>query len=177
MIISNKTDSGYVFPNIPRAWQREERFFALELRNLFDTLFTRTRGLTGDPDKFNYVRLTNKPSINNHILEGNSTLSELGIKDVTDVNSGLMTAALKRKLDGIDQDARDNRPEIDYLSMMIEIDIPTDTANRKTKLTGYYNASPKKWNKTMIWDAVGKWITASDYRDITGETYPSTRPT
>lgn len=54
-------------------------------------------------------------------------------------------------------------------------------------LWGYYNMSAnyekvKKyydtglWPKAWVWDAVGKWITAEEYKLITGEDYPSTRP-
>lgn len=175
----NKTDSGYVFPNIPRQWQREERFFALELRNLFDRLFQLTKGLNVDPDKLSYEKISKKPKISGHELRpGNNTLSEIGVNVVTNTVNGLMSSAMKIKLDGIQTDARNDRPELDYLFMMTEVDLPTDTSNKKTKLTGYYNTDPKRWTKPMIWDAVNKnWITASDYQDITGETHPAFRPT
>lgn len=176
-MIVNKTDSGYVFPNIPRKWEREERFFALELRNLFDRLFQLTKGLSSDPDKLSYERISKKPKISGHELRsGNNTLSEIGIAVVTNTVNGLMTPAMKIKLEGIPEDA--DRPELDYLFMMTEIDLPTDTSNKKTKLTGYYNTNPKRWTKPMIWDAVDKeWITSSDYKDITGDTFPPFRPT
>lgn len=32
------------------------------------------------------------------------------------------------------------------------------------------------WSKGRVWDAVGRWITADEYKLITGEDYPSTRP-
>ena len=55
----------------------------------------------------------------------------------------------------------------DYLSMMTEVAIPTDTANKKEKLARYYR--DEVWNKQMIQNAVGKWITESEYTEITGE--------
>lgn len=175
-MVINKTDSGYVFPNIPRQWQREERNFALELRNLFDRLFTLTKGLNADPDKLSYGKISNKPKISGHELRsGNNTLQEIGISVVTDSVNGLMSPAMKQKLDAIPDGS--DRPELDYLFMMTEITLPTDTSNKKTKLTGYYNTSPKRWTKPMIWDGVDKeWITEQEYKDITGENFPPFRP-
>ena len=63
----------------------------------------------------------------------------------------------------------DSRPQVDYLSMMSEIDILTDTSDKAEKIAGYYEA--ETWNEKMVWDAVEKWITAADYEDITGEPY------
>lgn len=37
------------------------------------------------------------------------------------------------------------------------------------KVKGYYDT--KRWTKTMVWNAVGKWITAEEYKLITGEEY------
>ena len=68
-----------------------------------------------------------------------------------------------------------NRPEVDYLSMMTGIDIPTDTSDKVVKVGDYYNV--ERWTKVMVWDAVDKsWITSSDYEDITGEPFPPFRP-
>ena len=171
----NNTESGYVFPNIPRAWQREERFFALELRNLFDVLFTRTRGLTGDFDKLTYEMLSKKPSINGTTLVGNKTTGDIGIVAATTTKSGLMTPSQFDKLSGIESDATYSKPFVDYLSMMARIPIPTDTENKVTKVAGYYEE--ETWDKGMVWDAVDKeWITAQDYEDITGEVFPPYRP-
>ena len=175
----NKTDSGYIFPNIPRQWQREERNFALELRDLFDVLFQRTKGLSSDPDKLSYERISKKPKISGHELRsGNNTLHEIGIDTATTNRNGLMTADMVTKLNGIEANATntpDNRPEVDYLSMMTQIPIPTDTSNKVTKVTGYY---PSKWNIQMVWDAVDKsWISAQDYENITGNPFPPFRPT
>ena len=37
------------------------------------------------------------------------------------------------------------------------------------KVKGYYDK--KLWSKTRVYNAVGKWITAGEYEEITGETY------
>lgn len=37
------------------------------------------------------------------------------------------------------------------------------------KVKGYYDK--KLWSKTRVYNAVGKWITAAEYEEITGETY------
>ena len=36
------------------------------------------------------------------------------------------------------------------------------------KVKGMY---PKLWDMTRVHNAVGKWITAKEYKEITGETY------
>ena len=70
---------------------------------------------------------------------------------------------------------RENRSLVDYLSMMQEIPIPADSANKVKKTGEYYRR--KYWNIQMVWDAVDKeWITSSDYEKITGESYPNDRP-
>ena len=164
-MVIDKTNTGYIFPNIPRDWQREERFFALELRNLFDVLFTRTRGLDGDWDKLTYEKLSKKPKINGVELVGNKTSSDIGIKVVSNVNNGLMTPVMKRVI-----------AYSDYTTMMTEVEVPIDTAERQlARVADYYEDTV--WNLTMVWDAVGKWITSDDYEEITGETYdPNHRP-
>lgn len=175
---ANYYDPGYTFPQPPRNWGREERRFIMELRDLFDTLFSLTKGLTGDPDKFSYEKLSRKPKINGTELVGNKSLQNLGIDVVTDANAGFMSPAMKAKLDSIPTDATNNRPELDYLFMMTEIPLPTDTSDKKTKVAGYYSTNPKRWTKPMVWDAVdNNWITSSDYQDITGDPFPPFRPT
>lgn len=37
------------------------------------------------------------------------------------------------------------------------------------KVKGYYDKN--LWSKTRVYNAVGKWITAAEYEEITGETY------
>lgn len=37
------------------------------------------------------------------------------------------------------------------------------------KVKNFY--SKKLWNKKMVWNAVGRWITAEEYKEITGEDY------
>lgn len=37
------------------------------------------------------------------------------------------------------------------------------------KVKGYYDN--KLWSKKRVWDAVGRWITAEEYEEITGEPY------
>ena len=234
---------GYIFPNIPSKWSQEEKNFALALRQLFDNLFVMTRGLGSNYDKDSYDSLKHKPSINNTVLSGNRSLSDIGIHSASADTAGLMSAAHYSKLDGITTASDDNeglmpaamftkldgittasgdkeglmpaemytklngigdvsadgaglmtvalfvklsgiadgatntsesRPEVDYLSMMTEIDIPTDTSDKVSKVGDYYDA--EVWNKQMIWDAVNKWITAQDYEDITGEPFPVDRP-
>lgn len=39
---------------------------------------------------------------------------------------------------------------------------------------GFYDM--KLWNIKKVWDAVGRWITADEYKEITGADYPETRP-
>lgn len=221
--MSDRRMPGYIFPNIPQAWTQEEKNFALALRQLFDNLFVATRGLKPNYDKDSYESLKNKPSINNTVLSGNRSLSDIGIHnasadsaglmsaehftkldgittasvnneglmpaamftkldgigDVSEDGAGLMTVALFTKLDGIETGATkttETRPEVDYLSMMTEIPIPTDTSDKVAKVSDYYDS--EIWNKQMVWDAVNKsWITAQDYEDITGEPFPPFRPT
>lgn len=36
---------------------------------------------------------------------------------------------------------------------------------------GYYN--DRLWNEKMVWNAVGRWITAEEYKLITGKDYVS----
>ena len=168
---------GYVFPNTPQKWTQEEKNFAQALRQLFDVLFVRTRGLSANFDKDSYNALKDRPSINNVLLKGNRSLDDIGIHDVSGDSAGLMTSTLYTKLDGIETGATKTsecRPEVDYLSMMTEIDIPTDTSDKVEKVGGYY--TDEVWNKQMVWDAVTKWITAEDYEDITGEPFPVDRP-
>ena len=44
------------------------------------------------------------------------------------------------------------------------------------KINDYYDN--KLWNKGMVWDAVSKGkITEEQYAEITGEAYPTDRPT
>lgn len=162
---------GYVFPNPPQSWTQDERNFAAALRQLFDVLFVRTRGLSSSYEKDSYNSLKDKPSISNVVLTGNRSLSDIGVHDVNSSSSGLMTAAMLAKLNSLEN----SRPELDYLSMMTEIPIPTDTSDKVEKVGGYYEA--EAWNKQMVWDAVNKaWITDDDYEDITGEPFPPFRP-
>lgn len=37
------------------------------------------------------------------------------------------------------------------------------------KVAKYYNN--ELWNKQRVYNAVGKWITADEYKEITGEDY------
>ncbi|WP_312426310.1 XkdX family protein [Lacrimispora sp.] len=37
------------------------------------------------------------------------------------------------------------------------------------KVKGYFDA--KLWSEGMVWNAVGRWITADEFRDITGKEY------
>ena len=101
------------------------------------------------------------------------------ITTASDDNEGLMPAAMFTKLSGIETGATnttETRPEVDYLSMMTGIPIPTDTSDKVAKVGGYYE--DEVWNKQMVWDAVDKnWITAQDYEDITGDPFPPFRPT
>lgn len=162
---------GYVFPNPPMNWSQEEKNFALSLRLLFDELYVRTRGLGSNYEKDSYNSLKDKPSISNTVLQGNRSLADIGIHDVNASSSGLMTSEMLARLNGMG----DNRPYIDYLSMMTGIDIPTDTSDKVQKVSGYYES--EVWNKPMVWDAVDKeWITDDDYEDITGEPFPPFRP-
>lgn len=198
--MADKRMPGYVFPNPPMGWSQEEKNFALALRMLFDELYVRTRGLGPNYSKDSYNSLKDKPSISNTVLQGNRSLSDIGIHDVNASGSGLMTAELFSKLDGIDTATAsteglmpaemftklegieegataspDLRPEVDYLSMMTGIDIPTDTSDKVEKVGSYYEA--ETWNKQMVWDAVDRgWITDDDYEDITGEPFPPFRP-
>ena len=32
------------------------------------------------------------------------------------------------------------------------------------------------WSIKKVWDAVGRWITAEEYKEITGTDYPDVRP-
>jgi hypothetical protein len=48
------------------------------------------------------------------------------------------------------------------------------------KIKGYYDATPQLWTKAMVWDAVNcakPKITQEQYTEITGEPYPTIRPT
>lgn len=264
--MAEKQMPGYVFPNPPSGWTQDEKNFAAALRQLFDVLFARTRGMSGGFSRDSYESLKDKPSISNVILIGNRTLTDIGIHDVsasshglmtvslfeklngidvaTEENDGLMPAAMYEKLDGIDVASDENdglmpsemyvkldgidvasdendglmpsemytkldgidtasdendglmpaamyekldgieegatatpntRPEVDYLSMMTEIPIPTDDSDKVEKVGGYYE--DETWNKQMVWDAVSKqWISDDDYEDITGEPFPPFRP-
>lgn len=102
------TITGYVFPNIPQKWTQEERNFALALRQLFDSLFSMTRGLGANYDKDSYNSLKNKPSISGTILTGNKSLSDIGIHNASADTAGLMSAAHYIKLDGITTASADN---------------------------------------------------------------------
>lgn len=175
------TVTGYVFPNPPEKWSLEEKRFALALRGLFDTLFQKTRGLQSDFEKGSYKSLTDKPSINGQVLIGNRGLSDLGIHNVNEDDAGLMTPELLGTLIDVDAEVdflmtqsvlsqlNEIRAGLDYLAMMSEIEIPTDTGNKVTKVTYYYNT--EAWNQAMVYNAVGLWITAADYEAITGEPY------
>ena len=176
--MADKRMPGYVFPNPPGNWTQEERNFALALRMLFDELYARTRGISNNTRHDSYNNLNDKPSISNNVLVGNRTLEDIGIHDVNASGSGLMTPELYEKLGGIAEGATaspDLRPEVDYLSMMTGIDIPTDESDKVQKVCGYYEA--ETWNIQMVWDAVDRgWITDDDYEDITGEPFPPFRP-
>lgn len=39
------------------------------------------------------------------------------------------------------------------------------------KVKNYYKDG--LWGKKWVWDAVGRWITAEEYEEITGEPYDS----
>lgn len=39
------------------------------------------------------------------------------------------------------------------------------------KVKNYYDKG--YWNKKMVYNAVGRWITADEYKEITGEEYTS----
>lgn len=99
---------GYVFPNIPQTWTQEEKNFALALRRLFDNLFVMTRGLGSNYDKDSYDSLKDKPSINETVLKGNRSLSDIGIHNASADSAGLMSAAHYTKLDGITTASADN---------------------------------------------------------------------
>ena len=161
------TITGYIFPNPPADWSPEEKRFALALRGLFDILFQNTRGLQTDYEKTSYESLNHKPSINSTILSGNKSLSDLGIHDVNASDSGLMTAALYMRFLLL-------LSQFDYIYMMTQITIDTDTSDKVEKVSGYYE--DETWDKGMVWDAVTKWITAEDYEEITGEVFPPYRP-
>lgn len=175
------TVTGYVFPNPPEKWSLEERRFALALRGLFDTLFQKTRGLQSAFEKGSYKSLTDKPSISGQVLIGNRSLSDLGIHNVNEDDAGLMTPELLGTLIDVDAEVdflmtqsvlsqlNEIRAGLDYLAMMSEIEIPTDTSNKATKVTYYYNT--EAWNRAMVYNAVGLWITTADYETITGEPY------
>ena len=175
--MSDKNMPGYIFPNIPQGWTQDERNFAIALQRLFDVLFVRTRGLSSKYEKDSYNSLKDKPSISNVLLVGNRTLADIGIHTVNEDRSGLMTVELFEKLQGIEEEATKTtecRPELDYLYMMKEIDLPTDESDKVEKVGDYYDAGV--WNIQMVWDAVDKWITAEDYEDITGDPFPPFRP-
>lgn len=120
-----------------------------------------------DYEKTSYDSLSHKPSINNTILSGNKSLSDLGIHDVNASDSGLMTAALYMRFLLL-------LSQFDYIYMMSQITIDTDTSDKVEKVSGYYE--DETWDKGMVWDAVAKWITAEDYEEITGEVFPPYRP-
>ena len=37
------------------------------------------------------------------------------------------------------------------------------------KVKGFYDAG--LWNEKMVWNAVGRWITEEEYKEITGTDY------
>ena len=39
------------------------------------------------------------------------------------------------------------------------------------RVKNYYDS--KLWNINMTWNAVGRWITEAEYKEITGFTYPN----
>lgn len=40
------------------------------------------------------------------------------------------------------------------------------------KVNGYYNNGDNGlWTKTQVYNAVGRWITEEEYKEITGEDY------
>ena len=175
------TITGYAFPNVPEKWSPEEKRFALALRGLFDVLFQKTRGLKTDYEKNSYSGLTNKPSINGTVLNGNKLLSDIGIHTVNSTDAGLMTSEMLGTLNEVDAEVEylmsqtvlaqltEIRAGLDYVAMMSEIAILTDISNKVSKVTYYYNA--ELWSKAMVYNAVGLWITSSDYETITGEPY------
>lgn len=180
------TITGYVFPNPPANWSPEEKRFVLALRGLFDILFQKTRGLKTDFEKNDYNALANKPAISGQILSGNKSLTDIGIHDVNDTSAGLMTPVLLGTLNEISAEVdylmtqsvlaqiNEIKAFLDYVTMMEEIDIPTDTGNKVTRVAYYYHT--EVWNIQMVWDAVNKWITDDDYEEITGEPFPPIRP-
>lgn len=40
-----------------------------------------------------------------------------------------------------------------------------------SKVKTYYDS--KLWDINKVWDAVGKWITEAEYKEITGFDYPN----
>jgi hypothetical protein len=168
------TITGYAFPNPPASWSPEEKRFALALRGLFDTLFQKTRGLQTDYDKRNYEELLNKPLISGQVLVGNKSLSDIGIHNVSETDAGLMTSAMYAQFLLLISQLGLLVSQFDYIYMMTQITIDTDTSDKVEKVSGYYE--DETWNKGMVWDAVTKWITAEDYEEITGEVFPPYRP-
>lgn len=43
----------------------------------------------------------------------------------------------------------------------------------KTYYENYINGKKPFWSKTNVRNAVGRWITAEEYKEITGEDYDS----
>ena len=41
------------------------------------------------------------------------------------------------------------------------------------KVKTYYNNGKGPWSKAMVKNAVGRWITEEEYKEITGEDYES----
>ena len=168
------TITGYAFPNPPNNWSPEEKRFALALRSLFDTLFQKTRGLQADYEKDSYESLSHKPAINSRILTGNKSFEDLGLHNVSEESAGLMTSEMYEQLMLLISQLGLMASQFDYIYMMTQITIDTDTSDKVEKVSGYY--TDETWNKGMVWDAVTKWITAEDYEDITGDVFPPYRP-
>lgn len=54
----------------------------------------------------------------------------------------------------------------------------TEHSKNFTKVKNYYNSyynGRRMWTQKMVYNAVGKWITADEYKDITGEEYKETK--
>lgn len=104
-------------------------------------------------------------------LAGN-LISENGEVDFKDIPSGEYMMQQ-------DKVAAQNAANLDYLSMMTGYDLPMEEqaeaqARRKTpmnehstrfeKVKGYYDRG--LWNRQMVMNAVGKWITAEEAEEI-----------
>ena len=61
--------------------------------------------------------------------------------------------------------------DIEYLAMMSDIDLEVQKAMSKNfeKVKNYYDNG--MWNEARVRNAVGKWITEEEYKEITGEEY------